>query len=134
MTPTLTSMALGIALALGILWLVRRDRLHGSYALWWLVVALGSLVVAFAPSLVDRFGVAFGVSYPPMLLAFVAIVVILFKLLGVDIDVTRREQKLRRLMQKVALLETELRDLRERLGHDLSPDREPPSESGTHDD
>ncbi len=116
MTQYLTSVALGAVLALGILWLVRRDQLHGSYALWWLLVATGSLLVGFFPGVVDWIGVKMGVAYPPMLLAMVAIIAILLKLLGVDIDVTRRERRLRRLLQKVAILEMEVRELREERG------------------
>lgn len=108
----LTSVALGVVLAVGILWLVRKDHLHGGYALWWLLIALGALAVGFYPPLVDWIGVRLGVAYPPMLLAMVAIVAILLKLLGVDVDVTRRERRLRRLLQKVAILELELKQLR----------------------
>jgi hypothetical protein len=115
MTPFLTSAALGVLLAVGILWLVRGDRLHGSYALWWLLVAIGSLVVGFFPRLVDWMGIKLGVNYPPMLLVLVAIMAILLKLLGVDIDVTQRERRMRRLLQKVAILELEIGTLREQL-------------------
>jgi uncharacterized membrane protein len=115
MTPFLTSAALGVLLAVGILWLVRGDRLHGSYALWWLLVAIGSLVVGFFPRLIDWLGIKLGVNYPPMLLVLVALVAILLKLLGVDIDVTRRERRMRRLLQKVAILELEIGTLRAQL-------------------
>lgn len=115
MTPFLTSAALGVLLAVGILWLVRGDRLHGSYALWWLLVAIGSLVIGFFPRLVDWLGLKLGVNYPPMLLVLVVIIALLFKLLGIDIDVTRRERRMRRLLQKVAILELEIGALRERL-------------------
>jgi hypothetical protein len=124
MTQYFTSVALGMILALGILWLVRRDQLHGSYALWWLAVAALALVLGVFPGLVDWIGVRFGVAYPPMLLAMAAIIVILLKLLGVDIDVTRRERRLRRLIQKVAILELELRELRERRDSNVSLDAE----------
>ncbi|MCI1710361.1 MAG: DUF2304 domain-containing protein [Chiayiivirga sp.] len=127
----LTSVALGVVLALGILWLVRRDHLHGSYALWWLAIALAALAVGFYPAIVDWIGVRLGVAYPPMLLAMVAIVAILLKLLGVDVDVTRRERRLRRLLQKVALLELELKQLREEreadARRDAAPAAHPPS-------
>lgn len=115
MTPFLTSAALGVLLAVGILWLVRGDRLHGSYALWWLLVAIGSLVIGFFPRLVDWLGLKLGVNYPPMLLVLVVIIALLFKLLGIDIDVTRRERRMRRLLQKVAILELEIGALRARL-------------------
>jgi hypothetical protein len=112
MTLPLTAMALGLGLALGILWLVRRDQLHGSYAIWWLLLALVALLLGLFPGLVDWVGARFGVAYPPMLLAVVAIIAILLKLVAVDIDVTRRERRLRRLVQKVAILELELQQLR----------------------
>jgi hypothetical protein len=127
----LTSVALGIVLALGILWLVRRDRLHGSYALWWLLLAVGALAVGFYPSMVDWIGARLGVAYPPMLLAMVAIVAILLKLLGIDVDVTRRELRLRRLLQKVAILEAELRELRAATDAAPRPETSPPPSSTT---
>ena len=37
------------------------------------------------------------------------------KLLGMDIDVTRRERRMRRLLQKVAILELEIGTLRQQL-------------------
>ena len=125
MTPFLTSAALGVMLAVGILLLVRGDRLHGSYALWWLLVALGSLLVGFFPNLVDWLGLRLGVNYPPMLLVLVAIIAILLKLLGVDIDVTRRERRMRRLLQKVAILELEIGTLRSQLQARDETDRGP---------
>lgn len=125
MTPFLTSAALGVLLAVGILLLVRGDRLHGSYALWWLLVAIGSLVVGFFPNLVDWLGLRLGVNYPPMLLVLVAIMAILLKLLGVDIDVTRRERRMRRLLQKVAILELEIGTLRAQLQARDETDRGP---------
>lgn len=112
MTPNLTSAALGILLALGIFWLVRRDQLHGSFALWWLLLAATSLLLGFFPGLVDWVGAQLGVAYPPMLLALLAIAVMLLKMLGMDIEATRREIRLRRLIQKIGLLELELTHLK----------------------
>lgn len=118
MTQHATALALGLGLALSILWLVRRDHLHGRYAVWWLALAAGALFLGAFPGVVDWIGVRMGVAYPPMLLAMVAIIAILLKLLGVDIDVTRRERRQRRLLQKVAILELELRQLRAALPRD----------------
>ena len=133
MTLPLTAMALGLGLALGIFWLVRRDQLHGSYAIWWLLLAAVALVLGMFPWLVDWVGARFGVAYPPMLLAVVAIIAILLKLVAVDIDVTRRELRLRRLVQKMAILELELRQLRARAG--ISPETiESASDSAARDD
>jgi hypothetical protein len=121
MTPYITSAILGLIIGITILWLVRRDQMHGSFAVWWIVVALTSVVIGFFPQMVDRVGILMGVQYPPMLMVLVAIAVILFKLLGVDIDVTRREQRLRRLLQKVAILELELNALKARVEAPAAP-------------
>jgi hypothetical protein len=114
-TPYLTSALLGILIAGGILVLVRRDQLHGSFAVWWLSVALVALLVGFLPRSVDWLGGLFGVNYPPMLVALVGIGALLLKLLVVDLDMTRSERRVRRLLQKVAILEAEMRDLRTEL-------------------
>jgi hypothetical protein len=131
MNQHITALALGAGLALGILWLVRRDQLHGSYAIWWLLLAALALVLGVFPGTVDRVGAWFGVAYPPMLLAAVAIIAILLKLLAVDIDVTRRERRLRRLLQKVAILELELRELRDP-SRSTTPAAGASAESSTH--
>ena len=125
MTPYVTSALLGIAIAGGILLLVRRDQLHGSFAVWWLSVAMAALLIGFVPRSVDWLGELFGVSYPPMLVALIGIAALLLKLLVLDIDMTRRERRVRRLLQKVAILEAEMRDMRGELdrlhGHGDAP-------------
>ena len=131
MTPAITATLLGLLLAGGILYLVRRDHVHGSFAVWWLMVAAGALVLGFFPTLVDRIGLAFGVQYPPMLVALVGIAALMLKLLALDIDVTRRERKMRRLLQKVAILEAEMRDMRtelDALGAAARPQVPPPAQ------
>ena len=40
---------LGIGIGLGMLYLVRRDRLHGSYAIWWVVVSASVVVLGILP-------------------------------------------------------------------------------------
>ncbi|MBB5207327.1 DUF2304 domain-containing protein [Chiayiivirga flava] len=112
MTAGFTSAVLGVAIAVGILWLVRRDRMHGGYALWWLAVAIGALLIGFFPGVIDWVGAKLGVHYPPMLLVLGALAAIVLKLAAADIDATLRERRLRRLLQKVAILELELKTLR----------------------
>jgi hypothetical protein len=113
MTVAYTAAGLGIVIAASILFLVRRDRLHGGQALWWLAIAAGSLVAGFMPSVVDRIGLLFGVHYPPMLLVLIVVAALLLKLLQVDINISRRERRMRRVIQKLAVLELEVRELRE---------------------
>jgi hypothetical protein len=122
MTVATTAAALGILIAGSILWLVRRDHLHGSQALWWLIAAFGALAIGFMPPVVDRIGVMFGIAYPPMLLVLLVMAALLLKLLILDINIARRERRMRRLIQKMAILELEMRELREEVARSRGAD------------
>ena len=108
MTSQITSAFIGVLLAGAILYLVRRDHLHGSYALWWLAVAAAILVLGVFPPAIDWLGRVTGISYPPVLPIIVGIGMILIRMLRTDIDRSRQERQLRRLAQKLAILEQEL--------------------------
>jgi hypothetical protein len=108
MTSQLTSAAIGILLAGAILYLVRRDHMHGSYALWWLAIAAAILALGVFPPVIDWLGRVTGISYPPILPIIIGIGMILIRMLRTDIDRSRQERQLRRLAQKLAILEQEL--------------------------
>jgi len=108
MTSQLTSAAIGVLLAGAILYLVRRDHMHGSYALWWLAIAAAILILGVFPPAIDWLGRVTGISYPPILPIIVGIGMILIRMLRTDIERSRQERQLRRLAQKLAILEQEL--------------------------
>ncbi len=112
MTAAITAAVIGILLAGSILYLVRRDHLHGSFALWWLAVAAAILVLGLFPPVIDWLGKLTGIYYPPVLPIVIGIGMILIRLLKMDVDRSRTERQLRRLTQKMAILEQELRDAR----------------------
>jgi len=121
MMVILVSAVIGIALASVILYLVRRDHLHGSYALWWLVVAAATLVVGVFPHLVDRLGELIGIAYPPILAIILGMGLILIRMLLMDVDRSRQERTLRRLTQRLAILDQELGEARAKLAALDSP-------------
>ena len=108
----ITAAVIGIALAGTILLLVRRTHLHGSYALWWFAVAGAILVLGIFPPAIDWLGHVTGIHYPPVLPIVIGIGMILVRLLTMDISRSRNERQLRRLTQKLAILEQELAQLR----------------------
>jgi hypothetical protein len=101
----LTVIVMGLFLAIGILYLVRRDHLYIRQGLFWILIAAASLLFGLWPYLIDWLGTALGVAYPPTLLFLVAIVVLIFKALLGDIELTRVRRDMRRLNQRMALLE-----------------------------
>lgn len=111
MSAQITAALIGLALAGSILYLVRRDHLHGPYALWWLIVAAATLVLGFVPRTVDWLAHLTGIAYPPVLPLIIGVSLILLRLLQLDIERSRQERQIRRLNQKLAILEEELASL-----------------------
>lgn len=95
----------GIILAIGILYLLRRDHLYIRQGVFWIAIALLSLVFGAWPYLIDTIGALFGIAYPPTLLFLVAIIVLIVKALFADIALTKMRRDMRRLNQRMALLE-----------------------------
>lgn len=104
----LTSAALGLLIAGLIIWLVRRDHLHGKYALWWLIIALAFAILGFAPKLVDAVAVMLGIGYPPILIVLLGFGFVVLKLVTMDIERSKGQVKIQRLAQRLAILEAEL--------------------------
>jgi hypothetical protein len=100
----LTSLAIGLAIAFTILWLVRRDLLHTRYSIWWLVVAGASALLGGFPSLVDGVASRLGVTYPPILLVIVGMGLLLIKMLTMDVERSDQERRLRILTQRLAVM------------------------------
>ena len=102
-----TVLVAGFALAGAILYLVRRDHLYIRQGLFWIAAAVVSLGFAIWPSAIDSLGSVLGIAYPPTLLFLAAILVLVVKALFADISVTQLRRDLRRLNQRIALIEAE---------------------------
>jgi hypothetical protein len=103
----LAVLVMGIGLAGGILYLVRRDHIYIRQGMFWIVIAALSLAFAIWPYFIDTLGVLFGIAYPPTLILLAAIIMLVVKALLGDIALTQVRRDLRRLNQRIALLEAE---------------------------
>ena len=101
--------------------LLRRGILREKYAVLWLVVSAGLVLVAFVPEVLVRAAGLLGVVVPANLLFFVAGVVLLLVSVQLSYEVSRLEARTRRLAEEIALL----RAMVER--RDEPPSSEPPS-------
>lgn len=109
MNYQLFSAFVGVSFFITTLLLVRRDTLLPSSAIKWIVLSLSILVLSLFPSLSDKVALWVGVSYPPIVPVLLAIVILLVKVLTLDIQRTKDRVRLERLMQRVAMLENEIR-------------------------
>jgi hypothetical protein len=106
-TYQLAVLVMGIGLAIGILYLVRRDHIYIRQGLFWIFIAFVSLLFGIWPYLIDTIGRTLDIAYPPTLLLLVAIMVLIVKALLGDIALTKVRRDVRRLNQRMALLEAE---------------------------
>ncbi|WP_198284589.1 DUF2304 domain-containing protein [Beggiatoa alba] len=119
----MTSAILGFGLATTILWLIRRDRLHGRHAFWWLCTAFFVVLLGVFPKIIDYFALKLGINYPPTLLFVLGMSMILIKVLSIDLHQSQLERKMRRLAQRLALLEAEHHQNRKQPIDELSDDK-----------
>lgn len=103
----ITTSLLGLGLAILILHLLRRDHIYIAHALFWIVIAALAALLGLWPGLIDRTARWVGISYPPAALLLGAVVVLFVKALYADMTYTRLERELRRLNQRVALLDAQ---------------------------
>lgn len=101
----------GLLVASLLLILVRRDHLHISHGVGWSVAIALSALLGFAPGIFDAMASAIGVAYAPILGVSIAIAALLVKALITDIELTKLRVKHHRLVQKVALLEADLKEI-----------------------
>ena len=104
---------LGLALAVLIVYLVRRDHLYLMHGLLWSCVAAAAALLGAWPGLIDTLATWLGFAYPPALLLLLACVLLLLKALHADMLCTRLERDVRRLNQRLALLEADLDTVRQ---------------------
>jgi hypothetical protein len=100
--------SLGLLTAGLIIYLIRRDSLSVNYVIWWFMVAAGLIFVGFFPKVVNYFGRALGVGYPPVILIVISWCLVLIKLLFMDIDRSRHERKIKVLTQRLAIYEQKM--------------------------
>lgn len=104
----LTSLILGLVIAGVILLLIRKDLLHTKYSLIWFLFSTGIVFFGAFPQVNDWIAVKLlGIHYAPIFFVIVGMCVILIKMLAMDIDRSKLEQNIRKLNEKMAVLEGE---------------------------
>jgi len=101
--------AIGLSVAAMILWLMRRDRLHVRHGMGWIFVAGVFAFLGFVPWIIDSVAGAIGISSPPILALTLAVSLLVIKIFLMDIDRSRLEVRNQRLIQRVAMLEADMR-------------------------
>jgi hypothetical protein len=92
--------------------LVREGRLREEYAFAWIVASLALLVLAIWRNSLDLAAHWLGIYYPPALLLLAVILAVFVVSLYFSVVISRQRQLIERLVEEVALLDAEVRDVR----------------------
>jgi len=118
MTGYWFAVALCIFVALLVFSLLRTQRIREKYAAIWVVLALAVVLLGVFPNLAAAASRLVGVQTPINLVFAIAAAVLFAVCVQLSSELSRSEEHQRKLAERMALLELEVRDLRE-------ADREP---------
>jgi hypothetical protein len=102
------AIVVAVASLVSMLELLRRRQLKEKYAVLWLGVGVGMLVLGAFPALLDRVADLVGVKDPPNLLLFAAALLLLLVCVHLSWEASRLEDKTRTLAEELALLKQKL--------------------------
>ncbi len=96
-----------------VFWLMRRGVLREKYAVLWLLFSGFALFFSVVPGALQWVSDALGVETPSNLLFFVTIVLLILVSIQVSYELSRHEARIRRLAEEIALLDRQVKDLKE---------------------
>lgn len=90
--------------------MVRRKSLELRYALAWLGVGIGTLILDCFPNLISWLAKVLGIASPPNMLFFCGFLFALMIIFVLTVAVSRMSNRIKELAQELALLEKECHD------------------------
>lgn len=108
----ITLALLGLAV---VVWMLLARKLREKYAVLWIVIALGVIVLGLFPGLLEGATRLLGVQLPVNLLFSMAILLLLGVALHLSWELSQAEDEIRRVAEEAALARTELERLHVRI-------------------
>jgi hypothetical protein len=124
----LAGIGLAVLVLVIIVSLLLRRQLREKYATLWIIIGLVILVLAVFPGLLLGLSEALGVEVPSNLIFALAIVLLVGVALHLSWELSQAEDEVRRVAEDVAILRTDVEDLRRAVG--LSTGAEGPGSAG----
>jgi hypothetical protein len=109
----LVSIVVSGGLLVTVIELVRRGRLTEEYSFIWIASAAALLVLSLWRNLLDLAASALGVHYPPAVLLLVLTFFVVIVSLYFSVVVSRHRKEIEKLVEEVALLDADIRALRD---------------------
>lgn len=114
------SLLMGSIVVVAILFFVfemlRRQKLREKYAVLWIVIGIGTLLLSAFPSLLEKASGLLGIQVPANLLFIMTLVLLVGVCLHLSREQSQAEDEVRILCEEVALLRADLSAVRDQLG------------------
>jgi hypothetical protein len=95
--------------------MLRRQKLREKYAVLWIVIGIGTLLLSAFPSLLEKASGLIGIQVPANLLFIMTLVLLVGVCLHLSREQSQAEDEVRILCEEVALLRADLADVRRQL-------------------
>lgn len=119
------SLLMGSIVVVAILFFVfemlRRQKLREKYAVLWIVIGLGTLLLSAFPGLLERASTLVGIQVPANLLFIMTLVLLVGVCLHLSREQSQAEDEVRILAEEVAILKAEMKELRRRFDSSKTP-------------
>jgi hypothetical protein len=102
--------------------LIRKRSLELKYALTWMILAVGLLVIVLIPGLLEALAEALGIYNVMNMVFFVGFIFAIILIFGLTMSMSRNSDRVRKMAQHIALNEHKIRGCR----------REEPEENSNH--
>ena len=113
MTPNILAALTAVVTFIFVFSLLRKGVLREKYAVLWLFFSGAALLFAIFPGLLVWFSGVIGVAEPVNLLFFITVVLLILVSVQLSYELSRHEARIRRLAEDVALLDQQIRELRD---------------------
>ena len=114
MTATFLAVGASILTFIFVFVLLRRGVLREKYAVLWLLVSGVAFLFAVIPGALRWVSDLLGIETPSNLLFFITVVLLVLVSVQLSYELSRHEMRIRRLVEEVALLNDDVRELRKR--------------------
>jgi hypothetical protein len=112
----IAAVSVSAGLLLLVLELVRRRKLTEEYSVLWVLCGTALLALSIWRDGLHLAARALGIFYPPALLILVLIFFVFVVSLSFSVVVSRQRQQIERMLEDLALVDRDLRELRSRIG------------------
>lgn len=96
--------------------MLRRQKLREKYAVLWIIIGIGTLLLSAFPAVLERLSGLLGIQVPANLLFIMTLVLLVGVCLHLSREQSQAEDEVRILGEEVALLKADLSALRSQLG------------------